>query len=267
MTIKSKSPLDEEEVELTGPDAQKTRVVTTQVPYAVIRNLWLEEKGQDEPFPLPIKYLSELCGCCFGPIDPKVKSKLGTMLSIQISQIPTSYSSGRFILQVLKSEQTKESSDMINGLINIIRRLGTLYAFMLPSDLAILLNRVDSLGTDKFVLKKDHDKSSMVGLGKGYDELTTLYATSSRVITAFSRVASGDYGKSAARALLNHMRSHNIDSQGKYINASVTRKVSAFNGEMIMPPSSYIDESVDQSNSNDESAAFVASLLTPTKRS
>ena len=46
-----------------------------------------------------------------------------------------------------------------------------------------------------------------------------------------------------------------------------TRKVSAFNGEMIMPTRSDIDESVDQSNSDDEIAAFVASLLTPTKRS
>jgi len=267
MTIRSTTPLDQEEIEITGPDAQKTRVVTTQVPYAVIRNLWLDHMEQDTVFPVSMKYLSELCGHCFGPIDSKVKSKLGTMLSIQISQIATSYTSGKFILQVLSSEQTKECSDMIAGLMNVIRRLGTTYAFMIPKELAILLNRVDSIGTDKLVLKKDHNTKDMVGLGIGYDELTTGYITSPRIMAAFARIASRDYGTSAAKALLKHMRSHNIDKDGKYIRAATTRKVSAFNGEMIKPEQDHTGEFIEQPDLQDGPVVDITKILSPVKLS
>jgi hypothetical protein len=267
MTIRSTTPLDQEEIEITGPDAQKTRVVTTQVPYAVIRNLWLDHMGQDTVFPVSMKYLSELCGHCFGPIDSKVKSKLGTMLSIQISQITTSYTSGKFILQVLKSEQTKECSDMIAGLMKVIQRLGTTYAFMIPTDLAILLNRVDSIGADKLVLRKEHNTKNMVGLGEGYDCLSTDYVTSSRIMMAFARVASRDYGTSAAKALLKHMRSHNIDKDGKYVTVATTRKVSAFNGEMIKPERYDTGEFIEQPGLQDEPVIDITKILSPVKLS
>ena len=92
LTIKSNTPLDEEKVELVGADDQKTRVVTTEVPYAVIRYLWLQEQGDNKLFPVAIKYLSALCGCCFGHIDPKVKSRLGTSLQIPVQIIISCYS-------------------------------------------------------------------------------------------------------------------------------------------------------------------------------
>ena len=87
---------------------------------------------------------------------------------------------------------------------------------MIPADLAILLNRVDSIGADRLVLRKHHNPKNIVGLGTGYDELATDYITSSRIMAAFARIASRGYGNAPAKTLLRNMKSHNIDKDGKY---------------------------------------------------
>ena len=56
---------------------------------------------------------------------------------------------------------------------------------MLPQELAILMNRVDSIGSNGFILKITHEKGSAVGLGRGYDEMNTDLITSTTVMKAF----------------------------------------------------------------------------------
>ncbi len=85
-----------------------------------------------------------------------IKSDLGILLSTQISTIDTNANTGSNMIRVLTSGSDTLCADMLRNTLAVIKLLGSLYAFMIPSELSKLLNRVDLFDEGAALLKAEH---------------------------------------------------------------------------------------------------------------
>ena len=119
-----------------------------------------------------------------GTIEARLKSELGTILQLHIDSIDTNGESGSSILQVISMNDNACYADLRHKVVQLIKHLGTIYAYLLPSELAILLNRVQHINGGEFILSNIHDRTIMIGLGQGYDEVSLDYMQRTSTISA-----------------------------------------------------------------------------------
>lgn len=208
-------------------DAQNTKKVGSLVVAAVIRSVWHNNKGTDVPLPVDMKYLSKLCDGCFPNMDGKDKSDVGIMLTDQIASIEGDANAGNNIVAVLTSVPNVLASNMIRHLLECIKLLGTIYAFMLPYDLSALLNRVNVLNQGVVVLNDKIDENSMVRPHGGFN-IKGQRMSEARFIKAFNNTVKLGNKRFDATRLCKCIENNMVSGDGTFTGVPSNAKVSKF---------------------------------------
>jgi len=213
-----------------------TRQVSDRVPAAIIVSLW--HKYNTALLPVKFKYLTDLCGICFGTMDPGMKSDMGISLRMYLSDIDISTNTGSTMMTSICTSASKSSIEMKRHLLDTITRLGTIYAFMLPFELSSLLNRVENITGDEFLLRASPDEKTMVHPHGGFNMVSTAFMYEKRIIRAMKNACNTGHNKHKAIALCKHIENHSIDEEGKYTGAGRTIKLSRLNAMGVIQSTS-----------------------------
>jgi len=241
-------------------DAQVTKKVSSAVVAAVIRSIWYDNMGLNIPLPLDMKYLSSLCNACFGSMDGASKSNVGVMLTEQIASIDSDANAGSYIIAVLTSTSNVLASNMRKMLLDCIKLLGTTYAFMIPYELAALLNRVTTFSEDKTLLNGSVNETVMVRPHGGYNIKGDAF-TEPRYMKAFIKTTKIGNTKPNATRLCKAIEQNMVTGTGDFICELSNAKISEF--------SKAINKDTINKNKNTASASLLSEVeqaLTPTKK-
>lgn len=145
-----------------------TRQVGSIVPACIIGPCWYKHVGNAD-MGATMKYLKGLCDCVFPRLDPRVNSKLGTMLSRHIDSHEDNSLVGDNMMMVLSGDNNVTMAENRMAVIKCMKLLGTKYAFMLPSTLSKMLSRVDSIREGTVVFGTVADPKTVMYAGQGYD--------------------------------------------------------------------------------------------------
>jgi uncharacterized coiled-coil protein SlyX len=244
----------------TPRTANNTRQVTSTIPAAVIRGIWYDNRT--DVFPVELAYLKRLCDATYTRIDPDSKSRLGASLANCISGAEDNVNIHKSILTTICITTTYNNAEMLRVLMEIIEQLGTNIAFLLPSSLSTLLNRVEVLLDTGAVLKDNYDAAKMVRYKQGYDVISTKAITDTRVIKAVRRMVDSKLTRSGGMAIYNTLSTNSIAPDGKITPAptSSTRALFTEHESTTTPPKEEAAEtSADESFTIDD-------ILSPVKR-
>jgi hypothetical protein len=206
--------------------ANNTRQVTSTIPAAVIRGIWYDNRT--DVFPVEFAYLKRLCDATYTRIHPDSKSRLGASLANCISGAEDNVNIHKSILTTICITTTYDNAEMLRVLMEIIEQLGTNIAFLLPSSLSTLLNRVEVLLDTGDVLKDNYDAAKMVRYKQGYDVISTKAITDRRVIKAVRRMVDSKLTKSGGMAIYNALSTNSIALDGKITPAPTSSTPALF---------------------------------------
>jgi hypothetical protein len=99
----------------------------------------------------------------------KDKSDIGILWSDQIASIDTDADIGNNIIAVLNSVSNTLGLTMIWCILDTTKLLGTIYAFMIPCNLSMLMNRVDLVIQRAMIVTGEADVKSMVHVHGGFN--------------------------------------------------------------------------------------------------